>query len=83
LFSNADIHNEAHYVTSNTPIFLFAEFVCSVDKYQLLQWRGDGFWTGKEAKPENIKYKFYFAPKLPNICINQKCSMEIESLHIL
>jgi len=30
---------------------------------------------------QNIK--FNFAPKLPSICINQKCSMGVESLHIL
>jgi len=36
-----------------------------------------------EEEPENIKYKFYFIPKLPSICINQKCSMEVGSLHIL
>jgi len=37
------------------------------------------FCTGREAEPENIKYKFHFAPKVPSICINQKCSMGVES----
>jgi len=29
------------------------------------------------AEPENLKYKFHFAPKLPSNCINQKCSMGV------
>jgi len=32
---------------------------------------------------ENLKYKFRFAPKLPIICIYQKCSMGVGLLHIL
>jgi len=31
---------------------------------------------------EKMKYKFRFVPKLPSICINQKCSMGVGSLHI-
>jgi len=33
------------------------------------------------AGPKNIKYKFHFAPKLLSICINQKYSMGIGSVH--
>jgi len=35
LFGNDNIHNEAHYVANNIPIFLDAEFVCSVNIHQL------------------------------------------------
>jgi len=35
------------------------------------------------AEPGNIYYKFYFAPKWPSICFNQKCSIWVGSLHIL
>jgi len=28
---------------------------------------------------QNIKYKFSLAPKLPSICINQKCLMRVGS----
>jgi len=41
------------------------------------------FLDREEAEPENIKYKFRLAPKLPRICINQKYSMGVGSLHIL
>jgi len=36
-----------------------------------------GLKAGERA--ENIKYKFRFAPKLPSICINQICSIEVDS----
>jgi len=49
------MHYETHYVASNIPIFLSVEFVGSVDKYQPLQWRGNGFWTGRVPEPENLK----------------------------
>jgi len=83
LFGNDNIHNEAHFVESNIPNFFTGEFVFSVDKYELPQRRGNGFWTGRGVEPENIKHKFRFSPKLPSICINQKCSKGIGSLHIL
>jgi len=42
------------------------------------QWRGTFLNRGRGA--ENIKYKFYFAAKLPNIySINQKCSTAVEA----
>jgi len=31
---------------------------------------------------EGVKYKFRFTPKFPSICINQRCSMGVGSLHI-
>jgi len=36
--------------------FLDAEFVYSID-IRAPQWCGNGFWTGREPKSENIKYK--------------------------
>jgi len=51
LSGNNNIHNEAHYVASNIPICLKnAEFVCSVDEYQLLQLQRNDFWTGRRSK---------------------------------
>jgi len=46
-----------------------AEFICIVDKYLPLQWCKNDFWTGRSRKYKIIK--FYFALKLPSICINQ------------
>jgi len=41
---------------------------------------GAGTFFGKTGGAENIKYKFYFAPKFPSICsINQKCSTGVVS----
>jgi len=39
------------------------------------------FGQGGGRKYEIIKFRF--VPKLPSICINQKCSMGVGSLHIL
>jgi len=61
--------------------FFNAEFVCSIDKYQPLQWCENGFWTGRGQSQKT--YMFHFALKLPSICINHKCSMGVGSLHIL
>jgi len=36
----------------------------------------------QEGDQKFKRIKFHFAPKLPSICINQKCSMGVESLHI-
>jgi len=47
LFDNDNIYYGAHYDTSNISIFLNTEFVCSVNKYQPPQWRGNGFWAGR------------------------------------
>jgi len=49
-----------------------AEFVCSVDKYQLHPLSGARTIFGKGG---GRKYNFRFAPKFSSICINQKCSM--------
>jgi len=61
--------------------FINAVFVCSIDKYQPPQWGENGFWTGRGQSQKT--YQFHFAPKLPSICINQKCSMSVGSLHRL
>jgi len=52
LSGNDNIHDEAHYVASNIPIFLKnAEFACSVDKYKPCpQWSRRDFWTEKRQK---------------------------------
>jgi len=41
------------------------------------QWHGTVFWTEGGAK-----YIIHFDPKLPSMCINQKCSIGVGSLHI-
>jgi len=46
-----------------------------VDKRQPLSVAQEQSLDRKEGGAENLKYKFRFAPKLLNICINQKCSM--------
>jgi len=56
-------------------LFFNAEFVCSVGKYQPPSEARERFLDRERAEPENINYKFYFAPKLSSICINQNCSM--------
>jgi len=38
---------------------------------------------GQGGGAENTKYMIRFTPKMPNTSINQKCSMELGSLHIL
>jgi len=55
-------HNEAHDFASNIPIFLNAEFVCSVEKYQLPQRCRGNFWTGRGQKILNNKVSF--CPKI-------------------
>jgi len=56
-------------------------FVASINISPL---SGVGMILDREGpEPENIKYKLYFAPKLPSICIKQKYSLGVESLHIL
>jgi len=63
LFGNEYIYNEAYYVVNSIPIFLNAEFVCSVDKYQPPKWRGNGFWTGRRQSQKTKNISFIF-PKI-------------------
>jgi len=60
-------------------LFLMLNLLVVLINISLPQWHGNG----RRAKPENTKYKFQFAPKLLSICINQKCSMVLGSLHFL
>jgi len=57
--------------------------VCSVDNYQLLSGGETIFGQGGDQKIQYKIIKFRFALKLPSICINQKCSIGVGSLHIL
>jgi len=55
-------------------------FVTTI-KVSSSQWRRNELWTEKGS--ENIKYKFRFAPKLPTICINRKCSIGVRSSQVV
>jgi len=84
LFGNDNIHNEAHYVANNIPIFLVAEFISSVDIHQPLSDAGTVYFLDREeARARKQKYKVFFLQIYQaSVCINQKCSMRIGSLHI-
>jgi len=62
--------------------FLNAEFVCSINKISDPSIEQERF-LDRDRRVENIKCKFRSGPKLPIICINQKCSMGVGFLHIL
>jgi len=51
------------------------EFICSIDRYQPL-FSGAGTVCKQGG---GTKCKDYFAPILPSICLNQKCSMVVGS----
>jgi len=73
LSGNDNISNKAHYVESNITFFkcFFLNAMLLfliVDKYHPYSATRELFRQG--GGKENIKYKFRFAPKVSNICIN-------------
>jgi len=58
-----------------------AEFVAALLNISPLSGAETIFGHGRNQIYKIIKFRF--APKLPSICINQKCLMGVGSLHIL
>jgi len=55
--------------------YVIKKILSAVTRLQTYPVARERFLNKGGRGAENIKYKFRFAPKLPGICINQKCSM--------
>jgi len=84
LSGSDNIYNEAHDVASNIPIIFFRKILnLYAASININPFSDAETIFGQRGYSKYKIIKFYFAPKLPSICINQKCSNEVGSLHIL